>query len=52
MYAYMYNPMQSLALFRNIFEFCTFFPKFSNILVLFEKLHKCQLCRIDPEYTN
>ena len=47
-----YYRMQSPALFKNILKFCTFLPKFSNILPFFQKLHAYPLSRIGPGYTN
>ena len=47
-----YYHMQSPALFKNIFKFCTFLTKFSNILPFFKKLHAYPLSIIGPEYAN
>ena len=36
-YKILYNRVKSPALFKNIFKFCTFLPKFSNLLPFFWK---------------
>ena len=47
------NRTQSPAPFQIIFKFCTFLPKFSNILPVFWKIARMPLLsRIGPEYTN